>query len=412
MQSPVAARGGVGQHACMWSGKLLSGLRAPIAAGFMLGLGGCVTGSTLPPWYTESMLDELRTQQEYADFIAARYAGMAGDPSGAAAYYRRAFGNAPTDATLLERATFATLASGDAGEAIRVAAAADPSVSGTSPTAQLALIVDDIAQNRARIALQRLKTANLGAINNDLTVFLVAWLTAAENTDKGLGVLSAMAPRRQQAGEQAAVQALILMTAARDDKAGEAFEQARRLRDGAERDARRRGAVAGAQLRRNKAIAQKIDVIQGVGAGQQARALRRAYDEAGFSPSTVELIEAHGTGTKLGDPVEVHGLRMAFSRLWEHAGAPCEERGFCGLGSVKTNIGHLEGAAGIAGVLKVLLGFQHGRIPASLNLKEVNPLIRIENTPFYFVTKTQDWPVRRDESGRAVPRVAGVSSFT
>lgn len=174
-------------------------------------------------------MDELRTQQEYADFIAARYAGMSGDTPAAAAYYRRAFGNAPDDAGLLERATFATLASGDAREAIRIVSAADPSVSATSPSAQLALIVDDIGAGRARSALQRLKAGNLGAINNDLTVFLVAWLSASESADKGLAVLSTMAPRRQLAGEQATVQGLILMSAGRDDKALEAFDQARRL---------------------------------------------------------------------------------------------------------------------------------------------------------------------------------------
>ncbi len=174
-------------------------------------------------------MDELRTQQEYADFIAARYAGMAGDTPAAAAYYRRAFGNAPTDASLLERATFATLASGDAREAIRIASEADPSVSASSPSAQLALIVDDIGAGRARTALQRLKTASLGAINNDLTGFLIAWLTGSESADKGLAQLAAMTPRRQLAGEQATVQGLILMAAGRDDKAMEAFDQARRL---------------------------------------------------------------------------------------------------------------------------------------------------------------------------------------
>ncbi len=174
-------------------------------------------------------MDELRTQQEYADFIAARYAGMAGDTPAAAAYYRRAFGNAPTDASLLERATFATLASGDAREAIRIASEADPSVSASSPSAQLALIVDDIGAGRARTAMQRLKTASLGAINNDLTGFLIAWLTGSESADKGLAQLAAMTPRRQLAGEQATVQGLILMAAGRDDKAMEAFDQARRL---------------------------------------------------------------------------------------------------------------------------------------------------------------------------------------
>jgi tetratricopeptide (TPR) repeat protein len=175
------------------------------------------------------MLEELRTQQEYADFIAARYAGMSGDASGAAAYYRRAFGNAPTDTSLLERATFATLVSGDAREAIRVASSADASVAATAPSAQLALIVEDIGAGRTASAQQRLKTAPLGALNNDLAGFLSAWLAAGENADKGLATLTQVAPRRLLAGEQATIQGLIFLSAGRDDKAIDAFGQALRL---------------------------------------------------------------------------------------------------------------------------------------------------------------------------------------
>lgn len=214
---------------CMWSGKLWSGLRTSIAAGTALALGGCITNQGLPPWFSETMMEELRTQQEYADFIAARYAGMSGDPSAAAAYYRRAPTNAPDDSSLLERATFSTLASGDAREAIRIASEAGPSVSATSPSAQLALIVRDIGAGNARSALQRLKTSNLGAINADLSGFLTAWLTAQENVDKGLAVLAAIAPRRAMVGEQAAVQGLVFLSGGRDDKATESFAQAQRL---------------------------------------------------------------------------------------------------------------------------------------------------------------------------------------
>lgn len=170
-----------------------------------------------------------RTQQDYADYITARYAGMVGDTSAAAAFYRRALVNSPDDPALLERAAFATMASGDAREAIRIAAEAKPSVSAASPSAQLALIVSDIGAANVKSALQRLKVSNLGAINADLSGFLTAWLTAQENVDKGLGVLSAIVPRRQMAGEQAAVQGLVLMSGGRDDKASEAFAQAQML---------------------------------------------------------------------------------------------------------------------------------------------------------------------------------------
>jgi len=175
------------------------------------------------------MMEELKTQQEYADFIAARYAGMSGDPSAAAAYYRRAFGSEPADPGLLERATFATLVSGDAGEATRMVAAADASVAQRSPSAQLVLIVDEIGAGKTKSALQRLKTTTLGAINADVVGFLAAWLTATENADKGVATLADLPPRRLLAGEQAAIQGLIYLNAGRDEKAIDAFNQAQRL---------------------------------------------------------------------------------------------------------------------------------------------------------------------------------------
>jgi tetratricopeptide (TPR) repeat protein len=209
----------------MWSG-----IRASLLAVTVIGFaGGCVTSPGYGPWFSQSMLEELRTQQEYADFIAARYAGMSGDPSAAAAYYRRAFGNAPADAVLLERATFATLISGDAGEATRLVAKADASVAQQSPSAQLVLIVDEIGAGKTKLALQRLKSANLGAINADLAGLLTAWLTAADSTEKGVAALTQLPPRRLLAGEQAAIQGLMLLADNRDDKAIEAFNQAQRL---------------------------------------------------------------------------------------------------------------------------------------------------------------------------------------
>jgi tetratricopeptide (TPR) repeat protein len=176
------------------------------------------------------MLEELKTQQEYADFIAARYAGMSGDSPAAAAYYRRAFGNAPTDSGLLERATFATLISGDAGEATRLVESADDSVSQQSPSAQLVLIVDEIGAGKTKSALQRLRAGNFGAINADLVGFLTAWLTASvDDVDKGVAALSQAPPRRQLAGEQAAIKGLMFLNDGQDEKAIAAFDQAQRL---------------------------------------------------------------------------------------------------------------------------------------------------------------------------------------
>ena len=115
----------------------------------------------------------------------------------------------------------------------------------------------------------------------------------------------------------------------------------------------------------------------------QAQLLEKAYKESGFDASTISYIEAHGTGTALGDPAEVEGLKAAFSRF---AGTKNKEA-YCGLGSIKTNIGHLEPAAGIAGVIKVLLAIRHGELPGLVNFKELNPYIEIKGSPFYLSRK-------------------------
>lgn len=207
----------------MWSGFRTSLLAATACIG-----AGCVSGPAgYSAWLSPSLLAELKTQQEYADFIAARYAGMSGDASSAAAYYRRAFGSAPTDPALLERATFATLISGDAGEAARMVFGVDASVTQQSPSAQLVLLIDEIGSGKTKAALQRLKSANLGALNADLAGFLTAWLTSLENADRGVSALSQASVRL--AGEKAAVRGLMYLAANRDDKAIEAFNQAQRL---------------------------------------------------------------------------------------------------------------------------------------------------------------------------------------
>ena len=172
---------------------------------------------------------ELKVQQEYADFIAARYAGMAGDTPAAAGYYRRAFDNEPLDSSLLERATFATLISGDAGEASRLVAKASPEVARHSPTAQLVMVVDEIGAGKGHAALQRLRNNSLGAINSDMAGFLSAWLASTENMDKGLVELAQVPTRRMLAAEQATIQGLMFLNAGRDDRAIEAFNQAQRL---------------------------------------------------------------------------------------------------------------------------------------------------------------------------------------
>ncbi|HKX32892.1 MAG TPA: amino acid adenylation domain-containing protein, partial [Blastocatellia bacterium] len=128
----------------------------------------------------------------------------------------------------------------------------------------------------------------------------------------------------------------------------------------------------------------------------QAAVIAEAYAQAGVRQETISYVEAHGTGTSLGDPIEIAALTEAF-------GSP--ERGFCAIGSVKTNIGHLDAAAGIAGLIKTVLALQHQQIPPSLNYEHPNPGINFSDSPFYVNTKLSPW--RAPDA----PRRAGVSSF-
>ncbi|MFY0524636.1 SDR family NAD(P)-dependent oxidoreductase [Archangium gephyra] len=143
----------------------------------------------------------------------------------------------------------------------------------------------------------------------------------------------------------------------------------------------------------------------------QAELLVAAYQDAGIDPATVGYIEAHGTGTSLGDPIEVIGLRKAFSQLYQQWDRPAPAQPHCALGSVKTNIGHLETAAGIAGVLKVLLALRHRTLPASLHFQTPNPQLRLEGSPFLINGHTRPWPALLEANGVEAPRRAGVSSF-
>lgn len=130
----------------------------------------------------------------------------------------------------------------------------------------------------------------------------------------------------------------------------------------------------------------------------QADAIARAQELAGVDPETINYIEAHGTGTIVGDPIEVTALTQVFRRK-------TDAKGFCAIGSVKANIGHLDIAAGVAGLIKTTLALQHGQLPPSLNFEEANPAIDFANSPFYVNTKLSEWKTNRH------PRRAGVSSF-
>lgn len=137
----------------------------------------------------------------------------------------------------------------------------------------------------------------------------------------------------------------------------------------------------------------------------QSELLFNAYHNADIDPSRIAYIEMHGTGTNLGDPVEVEGIKGAFQKLAKIRGTRLTDSS-CGIGSVKTNIGHLEPAAGIAGVLKMILALKHKKIPASLHFNKLNPLISFSNSPLYVVDKLQALPEDVER-----PVVVGVSSF-
>jgi len=135
-------------------------------------------------------------------------------------------------------------------------------------------------------------------------------------------------------------------------------------------------------------------------ASGQALALRRAYQDAGFSPGTVGLIEAHGTGTIVGDQAEFAGLCEVF-------GNNNPNKQYIALGSVKSQIGHTKSAAGIASLIKLTLSLYHKILPPTLNVSQPNPKLKIEESPFYLNTTTRPWLKTNNE----IPRRAGISSF-
>ncbi len=157
-------------------------------------------------------------------------------------------------------------------------------------------------------------------------------------------------------------------------------------------------------------------VVRGVGASSdgkgkgitapnpagQVKAVRRAYEDAGCDPATLGLIEAHGTSTPVGDPVELQSVQEAFAGITKTPMAP----GAIAVGSVKGNIGHLKAGAGAAGLLKVALALHHKVLPPSINVKTLNPRIDWAKAPFRVQQRSEPWAQPKDH-----PRRAAVSSF-
>ena len=130
----------------------------------------------------------------------------------------------------------------------------------------------------------------------------------------------------------------------------------------------------------------------------QTRVIALAQEAAGVDPESIGYIEAHGTGTPLGDPIELAALTRAFR-------ARTERKQFCAIGTAKTNIGHLDIASGVTGLIHAAHVVRHGVLPPTLHYKKPNPKFDLENSPFYVNTKLSDW------HGNGTPRRAGVSAF-
>jgi acyl transferase domain-containing protein/thioesterase domain-containing protein/acyl carrier protein len=130
----------------------------------------------------------------------------------------------------------------------------------------------------------------------------------------------------------------------------------------------------------------------------QARVIYQAQDVADIDPETITYVEAHGTATSLGDPIEIAALTQAFR-------AKTDKSGYCAIASLKSNIGHLSEASGVAGLIKTVLALKHQQIPPSLHFEVPNPQIDFDNSPFYVNTALKTW----ERNGN--PRRAGVSSF-
>ncbi|MDZ8091986.1 MAG: beta-ketoacyl synthase N-terminal-like domain-containing protein [Nostoc sp. DedQUE05] len=155
------------------------------------------------------------------------------------------------------------------------------------------------------------------------------------------------------------------------------------------------GVIKGSAINNDGAV--KVSYTAPSVAGQ-AEVIAQAQAIAGFDPDTITYIETHGTGTALGDPIEIRALEKVFR-------ARTSKKGFCAIGSVKPNVSHLNTAAGVTGLIKTVLALKHQQIPPSLYFEEPNPEIDFANSPFYVNTQLSAWQTN------GTPRRAGVSSF-
>ena len=130
----------------------------------------------------------------------------------------------------------------------------------------------------------------------------------------------------------------------------------------------------------------------------QAELLVKAWKNAGIHPETLNYIETHGTGTDMGDPIEFEALRRAFQKF-------TNKKQFCAIGSVKTNVGHLDCVAGMASLFKVIMAMREGVMPPTLHFQRQNSKINFEDSPVYLNTRSRTW------QAEGAPRRCGVSAF-
>ncbi|MBB6109293.1 amino acid adenylation domain-containing protein [Mucilaginibacter lappiensis] len=153
------------------------------------------------------------------------------------------------------------------------------------------------------------------------------------------------------------------------------------------------GVIKGVGINNDGAVKSSFS---GPSAQGQAGAIAMAIDDAGIEPSSISYVEAHGTATPIGDPIEIEGLSVAFGEQ--------DQKQFCAIGSIKSNMGHLTAASGVAGLIKTVLALRNRQIPPSLFYQHINPNIDIADTPFYVNTELKSWETNNI-------RRAGVSSF-
>ncbi|RPE06775.1 beta-ketoacyl synthase N-terminal-like domain-containing protein [Paenibacillus polymyxa] len=144
----------------------------------------------------------------------------------------------------------------------------------------------------------------------------------------------------------------------------------------------------------------------------QAEVIKSALSQSGAKASTITYMEVHGTGTALGDSVEIEGMRRAFQEMADVSDLASTSAPFCGLGSVKTNIGHLEAASGMASLLKVILALKYKQLPPSLHCNTLNPHMQLDKSPFYVVREKTEWKrIIDSHNNKEIPRRAGINIF-